>query len=153
MHGSAIKPTQRAPFTVTIDVPTRCNRGIVVVSMKVWVDQMDGRDTPLSTFNMLTFKSETHLMLWVSFWEEYGEAFFSDLSKQGCKRVTFNRVWNKKRQYKASSLFECKNPEAFKACQKVIEAWSKRPEWQELMKSEAMLEATRNIVLQDHRAN
>ncbi len=121
--------------------------------MKVWVDHMKETDTPLSTFNMLTFKSEAHLMLWVSFWEEYGEAFFSDLSKQGCKRVTFNRVWNKEGQYKASSLFEYKNAEAFKACQKVIEAWSKRPEWQELRKSESILEATRNIVLQDHRAD
>ena len=121
--------------------------------MKVWVDHMNETDTPLSTFNMLTFKSEAHLMLWVRFWEEYGEAFFSDLSKQGCKRVTFNRVWNKAEQYKASSLFEYKNPESFKACQKVIEAWSKRPEWQELLKSEAILEATRNIILQDHRAD
>ena len=114
---------------------------------------MNETDTPLSTFNMLTFKSEAHLMLWVSFWEEYGEVFFSELSKQGCKRVTFNRVWNKEGQYKASSLFEYKNPEAFKACQKVIEARSKRPEWQELRKSEAILEATRNIVLQDYRAD
>ena len=29
---------QRAPFNITIDVLTLCNRGIVVVSMKVWVD-------------------------------------------------------------------------------------------------------------------
>ena len=121
--------------------------------MKLWVDRMDERDTHLSTFNALTFKSEAHPMLWVSFWEEYGKAFFSDLSKQGCKRVIFNRVWNKEGQYKASSLFEYKNPEAFKACQKVIEAWSKMPEWQQLMKSEAILEATRNIILQDHRAD
>ena len=29
---------QLAPLTITIDVLTRCNRSIVVVSMKVWVD-------------------------------------------------------------------------------------------------------------------
>ena len=31
---------QRAPFDPSNDVLTRCNRSIVVVSMKVWVDHM-----------------------------------------------------------------------------------------------------------------
>ena len=53
---------------------------------------MNETDTPLSTFNMLTFKIEVHLMRWVSFLKEYGEAFLLELSKQGCKHVTFNRV-------------------------------------------------------------
>ena len=60
--------------------------------MKVWVDHMNETDIPLSTFNMLTFKIEVHLMRWVSFLKEYGEAFLLELSKQGCKHVTFNRV-------------------------------------------------------------
>ena len=104
----------------------------------------------LSTFNMLTFKDEAHLNLWIHFWEKHGDAFFSDLSKHGCTRVTFNRVWNKKGQFKGSSLFEYENPNSFEACQKIIEAWTKKPEWKELKKAEAIIEATRNIILQDH---
>ena len=104
----------------------------------------------LSTFNMLTFKDEAHLNLWIHFWEKHGENFFSDLSRHGCIRVTFNRVWNKKGQFKGSSLFEYENPDAFEACQKIIEAWTKKPEWKELKKAEAIVEATRNIILQEH---
>ena len=104
----------------------------------------------LSTFNMLTFKDEAHLNLWIHFWEKHGDAFFLDLSKYGCTRVTFNRVWNKEGQFKASSYLEYESPDSFKACQKEIDLWTKKPHWKELTKSEAILKATRNIILQDH---
>ena len=131
---------------------TRCNRGIVVVSMQVWVDHMVIKNAAISTFNMLTFKDEAHLTVWINFWEKYGEAFFLDLSKHGCLRITFNLVWNKEGQFKASSYIEYESPEAFKACQKLIANWSEKPEWQEFNKAEGIMEATRNIILQDHSA-
>ena len=104
----------------------------------------------LSTFNMLTPKDEAHLKLWIHFWEKHGDTFFSDLSKHGCTRVTFNRVWNKEGQFKASTYLEYESAEAFKACQTEIEMWVAKPEWKELKKAEAILEATRNVILQDH---
>ena len=104
----------------------------------------------LSTFNMLTFKDEAHLSLWISFWEKHGGDFFADMSRHGCVRITFNRVWNKDGQFKASSYIEYESPEAFKACQKEIDAWTAKPEWTEFRKAEGILEATRNIILQDH---
>ena len=116
----------------------------------MWVDHMAEKKSALSTFNMLTFKDEAHLNLWIHFWEKHGDAFFSDLAKHGCTRVTFNRVWNKEGQFKASSYLEYESPDSFKACQKEIDLWTKKPQWEELKKSEAILEATRNIILQDH---
>ena len=104
----------------------------------------------LSTFNMLTFKDKVHLNLWLHFWEKHTDAFFSDLSKHGCTRLTFNRVWNKERQFKASTYLEYESAAAFKACQTEIEKCIAKPEWRELKKAEAILEATRNIILQDH---
>tara|TARA_X000000950_G_scaffold282648_1_gene381890 strand:+ start:641 stop:1000 length:360 start_codon:yes stop_codon:yes gene_type:complete len=118
----------------------------------MWVDHMTEINSALNTFNMFTFKDEAHLNLWVTFWEKHGDAFFSDLSKHGCTRLTFNRVWNKEGQFKGSSLFEYENPDAFKACQKIIEAWTKKPEWNQLKKAEAVIETTRNIIMQDFRA-
>ena len=118
----------------------------------MWVDHMAEANSALNTFNMFTFKDETHLNPWVTFWEKHGDAFFSDLSNHVCTRLTFNRVWNKEGQFKGSSLFEYKNPDAFKACQKIIETWTKKPEWKELRKAEAVIETTRNIIMQDFRA-
>ena len=42
-----------APLSITIDVLTRCNRSIVVVSMKVWVDHMVIKKATLSNFRIL----------------------------------------------------------------------------------------------------
>ena len=116
----------------------------------MWVDHMAETKAALSTFNMLPFKDEAHLNLWIHFWEKHGDAFFSDLSKHGCTRVTFNRVWNKEGQFKGSTYLEYESAEAFKACQIDIERWMAKPEWKELKKAEAIMEATRNIILQDH---
>ena len=101
----------------------------------MWVDHMAETNSALNTLNMFTFKDEAHLNLWVTFWEKHGDAFFSDLSYHGCTRLTFNLVWNKDGQFKDSSLFEYKNPDAFKPCQKIIEAWTKKPEWKELKRA------------------
>ena len=109
-------------------------------------------NSALNIFNMFTFKDEAHLNPWVTFWEKHGDAFFSDLSNHVCKRLTFNRVWNKEGQFKGSSLFEYKNPDAFKAFKKIIETWTKKPEWKELRKAAAVIETTRNIIMQDFRA-
>ncbi len=84
----------------------------------MWIDNITEANSALNTFNMFTLKDEAHLNLWVTFWEKHGNAFFSDLSNRGCTRLTFNRVWNRKGQFKGSSLFEYRNPDVFKACQK-----------------------------------
>ena len=47
---------QRAPLTITIDVLTRCNRSIVVVSMKVWVDHMYVRIAEITSTSDMQFK-------------------------------------------------------------------------------------------------
>ena len=35
---------------------------------------------------------------------------------------------------------------------KIIEAWTKKPEWKELKKEEAVIETTPDIIMQDFRA-
>ena len=45
-----------APLTITIDVLTRCNRSIVVVSMKVWVDHMYVRIAEITSTSDMQFK-------------------------------------------------------------------------------------------------
>ena len=56
------------------------------------------------------------------------------------------------RPLKTSALFEYENPEAFKACQERIEAWRNTDAFQKEMGSlDAVIEATRNIIIQDLR--
>ena len=109
-------------------------------------------NSALNTFNMFTVKDEAHLNLWSTFSEKHGDAFFWNLSNHGFRRLTFNRVWNKEGQLKGSSLFEYKRPDPSRAYQKTVEAWTKKPEWKELKKAEAVIETTRNIIMQDYRA-
>ena len=47
---------QRAPLSITIDVLTRCNLSIVVVSMKVWVDHMYVRIAEITSTSDMQFK-------------------------------------------------------------------------------------------------
>ena len=106
----------------------------------------------LSTFNHFTFKEEAHMRLWFAYWEHHAEAFFEELAPLGCLRISLNRVWNKEGLYKTSALFEYENPEAFKACQERIDAWRNTDAFQKEMGSlEAVIEATRNIIIQDLR--
>ena len=70
----------------------------------------------------------------------------------GCLRISLKQVWNKEGLYKTSALFEYKSPEAFKACQERIEAWRATDAFQKEMGSlDAVIEATRNIIIQDLR--
>ena len=59
MHVSAYignHYTQRAPLDLSNDVLTRCNRSIVVVSMKVWVDHMYVRIAEITSTSDMQFK-------------------------------------------------------------------------------------------------
>ena len=47
---------QRAPLDLSIDVLTRCNRCIVVISMKVWVDHMYVRIAEVTSTSDMQFK-------------------------------------------------------------------------------------------------
>ena len=78
------------------------------------------------------------------------------LSSQTCVTTVVHdlhsTVFEKVREIKGSSLFKYKNPDALEACQKIIEAWTKKLEWKEFKRAEAVIETTRNIIMQDFRA-
>ena len=104
----------------------------------------------LSTFNIFTFRDEAHMKLWLNYWGNHAEEMFAELAPMGCLRYTINQVWNKEGLFKTSALFEYASPDAFKACQEVLTSWRERPDFQsEIMSLNAVVEATRNIIIQD----
>ena len=58
----------------------------------------------------------------------------------------------RKDNLKVLPYLNIRNANAFKAFQKIIEVWTKKSEWKELKRAEAVIETTRNIMMQDFRA-
>ena len=141
---------QRAPLTITIDVLTRCNRGIVVVSMKVWVDHME-KSSALMSYNVFTFPTEAQMLLHIKIWEVHFPAMFEKLKAKGCTAYSYNQVWNSPGTFKTSVMYEYETPEAFKACQEVMKEFT-APLMDEIKSTGAVIEASRNVIRHSARA-
>ncbi len=102
----------------------------------------------LMTYNTFTFKTEAQMLLFRRIWEDNGTALFDKLKKKGCTRFCLNQIWNMKGTFKISVLFEYDSPNAFKQSQKELEIFTKNI-MKELQAADPVIEASRNIVLQD----
>ena len=102
----------------------------------------------LMTYNTFTFKTEAQMLLFRRIWEDNGTALFDKLKKIGCTRFCLNQIWNMKGTFKISVLFEYESPNAFKQSQKELENFTKNI-MKELQAADPVIEASRNIVLQD----
>jgi hypothetical protein len=135
---------QRAPLTITNDVLTHCNRIIVVVSMKVWVDHM-AKSSALMSYNVFTFPNEAQMQLHIKIWEEHSPLMFEQLKAKGCLAYSYNQIWNSPGTFKTSAIFEYESPEAFKACQQVMKDYGQSIE-SETRGLDVVIEASRNII-------
>ena len=104
----------------------------------------------LMTYNTFTFKTEAQMLLFIRIWEDNGTALFDKLKKKGCTRFCLNQIWNVKGTFKTSILFEYESPNAFKQCQIELENFTKNL-MKEIEAADPVIEASRNIVLQDLR--
>ena len=104
----------------------------------------------LMTYNTFTFKTDAQMLLFIRIWEDNGTALFDKLKKNGCTRFCLNQIWNVKGTFKTSVLFEYDSPNAFKKCQIELENFTKNI-MKELEAADPVIEASRNIVLQDLR--
>ena len=104
----------------------------------------------LMTYNTFTFKTEAQMLLFRRIWEDNGTALFDKLKKKGCTRFCLNQIWNMKGTFKISILFEYESPNSFKQCQNELENFTKNI-MKELQAADPVIEASRNIVLQDLR--
>ena len=104
----------------------------------------------LMTYNTFTFKTEAQMLLFIRMWEDNGTALFDKLKKKGCTRFCLNQIWNVKGTFKTSVLFEYESPNAFKQSQIGLENFTKNI-MKELEAADPVIEASRNIVLQDLR--
>ena len=102
----------------------------------------------LMTYNTFTFKTEAQMLLFRRIWEDNGTALFEKLKKKGCTRFCLNQIWNMKGTFKISVLFEYDSPNAFKQSQMELENFTKNI-MKELQAADPVIEASRNIVLQD----
>ena len=69
---------------------------------------------------------------------------------KGYAKFCYNQIWNAKGTYKRSVLFEYDSSNSFKQCQTELSNFLKQI-MKELQAIEAVVEASRNIVLQDLR--
>ena len=90
------------------------------------------------------------MLLFIRMWEDNGKALFDKLKKKGCTRFCLNQIWNVKGTFKTSTLFEYESPNAFKQCQIELENFTKNL-MKEIQAADPVIEASRNIVLQDLR--
>ena len=102
------------------------------------------------TYNTFTFKTEAQMLLFIRMQEDNGTALFDKLKKKGCTRFCLNQIWNVKGTFKTSVLFEYESPNAFKQSQIELENFTKNI-MKELEAADPVIEASRNIVLQDLR--
>ena len=105
----------------------------------------------LMTYNTFTFKTEAQMLLHTKIWEDNGTVLFEKLKKIGCTRFCYNQIWNRKGTFKTSVLFEYDSPNSFKQCQTELANFAKHI-MKELQASDPVIEASRNIVLQDLKA-
>ncbi|MAC60274.1 MAG: hypothetical protein CMN37_00040 [SAR116 cluster bacterium] len=105
-------------------------------------------ETKLTTYNTFTFKTEAEMLLHIKYWEDEGEKVFKILKNKGCTRFCYSRIWNKKGTYKTSVLYEYENSKAFSDCQAEL-AKMRNKVVKDLKSIDVVIEASRNIVLQD----
>ena len=102
----------------------------------------------LMPYNTFTFKPEAQMLLCRRIWEDNGTALFDKLKKKGCTRFCLNQIWNVKGTFKISVLFEYESPNAFKQSQKELDNFTINI-IKDLQAADPVIEASRNIVLQD----
>ena len=102
----------------------------------------------LISYNTFTFKTEAQMLLRIKYWEDEGEKVFKILKNKGCIRFCYSRIWNKKGTYKTSVLYEYENSKAFRDCQAEL-AKMRDKVVKDLKSIDIVIEASRNIVLQD----
>ena len=102
----------------------------------------------LISYNTFTFKSEAQMLLHIKYWEEEAEELFKILQSKGCIRFCYSRIWNKKGTFKTSVLYEYENSKAFADCQ-IEMVKIKDKIMKELKSIDVVVDASRNIILQD----
>ena len=72
----------------------------------------------LSTFNMLTFKDEAHLNLWIHFWEKHGDNFFESLkiSSAGVAPAKLASTGQLARRAEIALLYSCAGGSSIPTC-------------------------------------
>ena len=118
-----------------------------IINFTDWEFKLDTKAN-LMTYNTFTFKTEAQMLLFRRIWEDNGTALFDKLKKKGCTRFCLNQIWNVKGTFKISVLFEYESPNAFKQSQKELDNFTKNI-IKDLQAADPVIEASRNIVLQD----
>ena len=103
------------------------------------------KSSALMSYNVFTFPSEAQMLLHIKLWEEHFPAMFEKLKEKGCTAYSYNQVWNSPGTFKTSIMYEYESPEAFKACQDVMKAFT-APLMSEIKATGAVIEASRNII-------
>lgn len=103
------------------------------------------KSSALMSYNVSTFPSEAQMLLHIKLWEEHFPATFEKLKEKGCTAYSYNQVWNSPGTFKTSIMYEYESPEAFKACQDVMKAFT-APLMSEIKATGAVIEASRNVI-------
>ena len=59
------------------------------------------------------FSTEAELELYINMFEKEGESFWLQPKETGLLRWRINRVWNKRRGFELSQIFECRDETSF----------------------------------------
>jgi hypothetical protein len=102
----------------------------------------------LMTYNTFTFKTKAQMLLHTKIWEDKTAQHYLVNLKKGCIRFCYNQIWNAKRTFKTSFLFEYESPNSFKQFQTELANFTKHI-MKELQASEPVIKASTNIILQD----
>jgi len=108
------------------------------------------KSSALMSYNVFTFPSEAQMQLHIKIWEVHGPLMFEKLKANGCLAFSYNQVWNSPGSFKTSTMFEYESPEAFKACQQVLQDYVQSIE-SEMRGLDAVIEASRNVIRQSMR--
>jgi hypothetical protein len=70
----------------------------------------------LVNITIQSFKSENELELSLLKWDSVKDKFMPRLDRNGLKRYSITRIWNKKDQFQLGHIFEYSNEQAMKEC-------------------------------------
>ena len=70
---------------------------------------------------------------------------FEKMKENGCLAYSYNQVWNSPGTFKTSAMYEYESPEAFKACQQVMQDYVQSI-MSEIRGLDLVIEASRNVI-------
>ena len=108
--------------------------------------------TALMSYNIFTFPSEAQMLLHINIWDRHMPDMFELLKTKGCTAISYNQVWNSPGTFKTSVMYEYDSPEAFKACQKVMQDYVQSI-MSEIRGLDVVIEASRNVIRYSARVN